>query len=101
MSSPFARRLGLVTALVATLGIGSTLAAERSSATMAPAAMALLKNLEPAQLQQATFPFESGGRTPWHFIPTQNFPRKGLLVPDMHPKQRELPQGPPTAGLTP
>jgi hypothetical protein len=28
---------------------------------MARAAMALLKNLEPAQLQQATFPFESEG----------------------------------------
>jgi hypothetical protein len=100
MSSPFARRLGLVTALVATLAIGSTIAAERSSTTMARTAMALLKNLEPAQLQQATFPFESEERMHWHFIPTENFPRKGLLVRDMNPKQRELLHGLLKAGLS-
>jgi hypothetical protein len=100
MSSPFARRLGLVTALVAALAIGSTIAAERSSATMARAATALLKNLEPAQLQQATFPFESEERTHWHFIPTEMFPRKGLLIRDMNPKQRELLHGLLKAGLS-
>jgi hypothetical protein len=100
MSSPSTRRLGLVTALIAALAIGSTVAAERSSATMARAAMALLKNLEPAQLQQATFPFESEERTHWHFIPTENFPRKGLLVRDMNPKQRELLHGLLKAGLS-
>jgi hypothetical protein len=100
MSSPFARRLGLVTALVAALAISSTIAAERSSATMARAALALLKSLEPAQLQQATFPFESEERTHWHFIPTEQFPRKGLLIRDMTPKQRELLHGLLKAGLS-
>ena len=52
--------------------------------------MGLLKNLEPAQLQQAMFPFESDERTHWHFIPTEMFPRKGLLIRDMNPKQRTL-----------
>jgi hypothetical protein len=36
------------------------------------------------------FPFESGERMQWHFIPTEMFPRKGLLVRDMNPKQRGL-----------
>jgi len=52
--------------------------------------MGLLKNLEPAQARQAMFPFESDERMHWHFIPTEMFPRKGLLVRDMNPKQRGL-----------
>jgi hypothetical protein len=90
MSSHLSPRLSLVATLAAALAIGSTVAEERSSQTMARAAMGLLKNLEPAQLQQATFPFESPERTHWHFIPTEMFPRKGLLVRDMNPKQRGL-----------
>jgi Protein of unknown function (DUF3500) len=90
MSSPVTTRLALVAAIVAALAIGSTIAADRSSDTMARAAMGLLKNLEPAQAQQAMFPFESGERTHWHFIPTEMFARKGLLVRDMNATQRGL-----------
>jgi hypothetical protein len=90
MSRPVVTRLALVAAIVAALAIGSTIAADRSSDTMARAAMALVKNLEPAQFQQAAFPFESDERMHWHFIPTEMFPRKGLLVRDMTPKQRGL-----------
>jgi hypothetical protein len=100
MSSPFTTRLGLVAALVAALAVGSTIAAERSSSTMTRAAMTLLKSLEPAQLQQATFPFESDERTHWHFIPTETFPRKGLLMRDMSARQHELMRDLLKAGLS-
>jgi hypothetical protein len=100
MSKPFARRLGLVAALIGALAIGSTIAAERSSSTMARAAMTLVKSLAPAQLQQAAFPFESDERTHWHFIPTETFPRKGLLMRDMSPTQHGLMRDLLKAGLS-
>src|SRR5690242_8568780 len=90
MSSPYFTRLCLIAAAAVTLAIASTIGAERSSASMTRAASRLLKNLEPAQLQQATFPFESEERMHWHFIPTEMFSRKGLLVRDMKPEQRRL-----------
>jgi hypothetical protein len=100
MSKPFATRLGLVAALIGALAIGSTIAAERSSSTMARAAMTLVKSLAPAQLQQAAFPFESDERTHWHFIPTETFPRKGLLMRDMSPTQHGLMRDLLKAGLS-
>jgi hypothetical protein len=57
---------------------------------MTRAAIKLLKTLEPPQLQQATFPFPSDERMHWHFIPTEQFPRKGLMVRDMKSEQRGL-----------
>src|SRR4051812_43041703 len=90
MIRPVTIRAALVAAMVAALALASTTAADRSSDAMARAAIALVKNLEPAQAQQAAFPFESAERMQWHFIPTELFPRKGLLVRDMNPKQRAL-----------
>ena len=62
--------------------------------------MTLVKSLAPAQLQQAAFPFESDERTHWHFIPTEMFPRKGLLMRDMSPTQHELMRDLLKAGLS-
>jgi len=90
MSTPVVVRLSLVAVLLVVCAIGSTVAADRSASAMARAAMAVVKNLEPAQLKEATFPFDSDERTHWHFIPTETFPRKGLLIRDMNPKQRGL-----------
>ena len=90
MTSPFTTRLCLIAAAAVTLAVASTISAERSPATMTRAAIKLLKNLEPAQLQQATFPFPSDERMHWHFIPTEQFPRKGLMVRDMKTEQRSL-----------
>jgi hypothetical protein len=83
-------RLYLVIGVLAALVGGSLLAAERSSSTMAAAATKFLSGLTPEQRQQATFPFAGDERLHWHFIPTETFPRKGLLVRDMSEAQRKL-----------
>jgi len=81
----------LVAVSLAVLGaLGSVVAAERSATAMSTAATAFLGALTPEQRQQATFAFDSDERLHWHFIPTEMFPRKGLLVRDMTPAQRTL-----------
>ena len=57
---------------------------------MSTAATAFLGALTPEQRQQATFAFDTDERLRWHFIPTEMFPRKGLLIRDMTPAQRTL-----------
>jgi len=81
----------LVAVSLAVLGaLGSVVAADRSATAMSTAATAFLGALTPEQRQQATFAFDSDERLHWHFIPTEMFPRKGLLVRDMTPAQRTL-----------
>src|SRR4029078_6683416 len=70
--------------------IGSLVAADRSATAMSRAATAFLGALTPEQRQQATFAFDTDERVHWHFIPTEMFPRKGLLIRDMTPAQRTL-----------
>jgi len=100
MKSLHSPRLFLAAALVAAGAIGSTIAAERSSATMATAATKFLAGLTAEQRQQATFPFESEERLRWHFIPTETFPRKGLTVKEMTDPQRKLAHDLLKAGLS-
>jgi hypothetical protein len=57
---------------------------------MATAATSFLSSLTPEQRQQATFPMESEERVRFNFIPTEAFPRKGLLLKDMTEPQRKL-----------
>src|SRR5688500_6191042 len=90
--------LGLV--LLAALVIGATVSAQRSSAAMATAASAFLGSLSPEQRQRATFPFESEERFRWNFIPSEAFPRNGLLVRDMTEPQRALAHGLLKTGLS-
>src|SRR6266851_6552732 len=90
MTHPTSSRLCLAAALVAALAIGSMVAAERSSSAMATAATRFVNALTPDQRQQATFAFDSDERMHWHFIPTETFPRKGLLVRNMTEPQRKL-----------
>jgi uncharacterized protein DUF3500 len=90
MSTLHSPRFYLAAALLAAAAIGSTLAAERSSSAMATAASKFLQGLTPEQRQQAAFAFEGDERLHWHFIPTEMFPRKGLLIRDMTEPQRRL-----------
>ena len=77
---------GCVLALVA----GTLISAQRSSSTMASAANAFVNSLSPEQRQKATSPFESNERLHWNFIPSEAFPRNGLLLKDMNENQRKL-----------
>src|SRR5262245_27111731 len=84
-------RLAVVVGFVALVGVGSMIAADRSSAAMATAASKFLAALTPEQRQQATFAFASTEeRQHWGFVPTEMFPRKGLLVRDLTGPQRTL-----------
>jgi hypothetical protein len=78
--------VGCVVALVA----GTLISAQRSSSTMASAANAFVNSLSPEQRQKATFQFESNERLHWNFIPSEAFPRNGLLLKDMNENQRKL-----------
>ena len=100
MKSLHSPRLLLAATLIAAGAIGSTIAAERSSSTMAAAATRFLAGLTPEQRQQATFAFDSDERLHWHFIPTETFPRKGLTVKEMTEPQRKLAHDLLKAGLS-
>ena len=83
-------RVWMAVLAVALAAAGSMIAAERSSATAASAATKFLASLTPEQRAQATFPFEGDERMHWHFIPTEQFPRKGLTIKEMNESQRKL-----------
>jgi hypothetical protein len=100
MSRLFSSRLCLVVAGIAGVAIGSMIAAERSSSAMADAATRLLNSLTAEQRQQASFAFDADERMHWHFIPTETFPRKGLLIRSMNESQRRLAHDLLKAGLS-
>jgi hypothetical protein len=83
-------RVRLAGAIVLALVVGSVVAAERTSSAMTTAANRFLGSLTPDQRQQAVFTFDGGERLNWHFIPTEMFPRKGLLIRSMNESQRKL-----------
>jgi len=94
-------RLWFAAGFIVALAVGSMVAAERSSTAMAAAASKFLAALTPEQRQQATFAFaNSDERLHWHFIPTEMFARKGLLVRDMTEAQRALAHDLLKAGLS-
>ena len=69
---------------------GAVRAAERSPAAMADAATKLLASFSPDQRQEASFPFDSSEREHWGFVPTEMFPRHGLILGKMTEPQRKL-----------
>jgi hypothetical protein len=83
-------RVCLAGAIVLALVVGSVVAAERTSSAMTTAANRFLGSLSPDQRQQAVFAFDGDERLHWHFIPTEQFPRKGLLIRSMNESQRKL-----------
>ena len=90
MKQHLSTRVVLAVSLAALGAYGSVVAADRSATAMSTAATAFLGALTPEQRQQATFAFDTDERLHWHFIPTEMFPRKGLLIRDMTPAQRTL-----------
>jgi hypothetical protein len=100
MSRSFSPRLYVAAAIVCAGAAGSMIAAGRSSSAMADAATRLLSSLTAEQRQQASFAFASDERMHWHFIPTEMFPRKGLLIRSMTDPQRTLAHDLMKAGLS-
>jgi hypothetical protein len=90
MNSLLVRRIALAALVTAAAALGPIVAAERSSSTMAAAGTKFVASLTPEQRQQAAFAFAGDERLRWHFIPTETFPRKGLLIRDMTEPQRKL-----------
>jgi hypothetical protein len=85
------RRIVMAASLLAVWGLVAAVQAQRTPATaMAGAASRFLASLTPPQRQAATFPFDAAERLRWNFIPTEMFPRNGLLLKDMTPEQRTL-----------
>ncbi len=100
MKHHLSSRVVLAGALIVVFAGGLLTSAERLSESMYRAAMNLAKNLTPEQSKQAMFPFDGDERMHWHFIPTEMFARKGLLIRDMTPKQRQLAHDLLKAGLS-
>jgi hypothetical protein len=57
---------------------------------MADAATKFLASLTPEQRGQATFAFDSTEREHWGFVPSEMFPRNGLILGAMNDAQRKL-----------
>jgi hypothetical protein len=90
MSRLTALRFALVAALLAVFTGGVIVASQKSAATMAKAANALLDSLSTDQKARLMFAFDDDDRLRWHFIPNEMFPRKGLMIKDMNEAQRRL-----------
>ena len=88
MMERMSRRIVVAVALLAVGAAGVAIQAQRSASSMQTAASKFLAALTPEQRQRATFAFEAPERLRWHFIPTENFPRNGLLIKDMTEAQR-------------
>jgi Protein of unknown function (DUF3500) len=88
---PFNRaRLAVVLGVLVCGAMGSTIASQRTGATMATSATAFLASLTPEQREKAEDPLNSPDRTHWNFIPTNMFPRQGLPLKEMTEPQRKL-----------
>jgi hypothetical protein len=83
-------RVLLATGCIAALVAANVISAQRSSNAMVSAATGFVNSLTPEQRQKATFPFKSDERLHWNFIPTEAFPRNGLLLRDMTESQQKL-----------
>ncbi len=69
---------------------GGLIASQRAASNMVTAANKFLEGLTPEQRQQAALPLDSDDLTRWHYVPTNQFPRKGLPIKDMTEPQRKL-----------
>jgi len=68
----------------------AAVASQRTASTMATAADKWLASLSADQKQRAMFPFDSEERMRWHFVPNEQFPRKGVQFKEMSDAQRAL-----------
>jgi hypothetical protein len=84
------KRFALVITTVLLGALAVTIASQRSAAAMSTAADRWLASLTPDQKQRATFPFDSDERQHWHYVPNEQFPRKGVQIKEMTDAQRAL-----------
>ena len=85
------KKLLVAAAVVILAGIGGvTMASSRSGAAMSSAAQKWLDALSAEQRGRAAFAFDSEERLRWHFIPNEQFPRKGVNFKEMSEPQRAL-----------
>ena len=88
MKERISRRVIVAVALLAVGAAGVATQSQRSASSMQTAASKFLASLTPEQRQRATFAFDGQERFRWNFIPSENFPRNGLLIKDMTEAQR-------------
>jgi len=81
-------RIAIAVGLLAVGAAGVSTQSQRSASSMQTAASKFLASLTPEQRQRATFAFDGQERFHWNFIPSENFPRNGLLIKDMTEAQR-------------
>ncbi len=84
------KRVALAVAAIVVGAVGISIASQRSASAMSTAAQKWLASLTPDQKQRATFPFDSDERLHWHFVPNEQFPRKGVQIKEMTDAQRTL-----------
>ncbi|MFO0947044.1 MAG: DUF3500 domain-containing protein [Planctomycetota bacterium] len=85
---PCAWKTSVLILLAASYSAGDARAVEPLSTRMANAAIAFLESLSPKQRALAQMDYADQRRSDWHWIPKPT--RKGLILRDMDPKQREL-----------
>ena len=92
--------LALLLAAAAGGVLGNVVASQRAASNMATAANRFLEGLTAEQRQTATLPLDSEDLTRWHYVPVNQFPRKGLPIKDMSEPQRKLAHDLLRAGLS-
>ena len=90
MKAFWCARTGVASALLLIGLAGGIVASQRTASSMTTAANKFLEGLTPEQRQQAVLPLDSEDLTRWHYVPTNQFPRKGLPIKDMTEAQRKL-----------
>ena len=88
MRRPALYRSLIVVGFFAALGLASTVASQRTAASMAEAAQAFLATLPADQRVIANLPFDSDDRERFHFVPIEMFGRRGLTLEAMNEEQR-------------
>ena len=83
-------RVAVACGLIAAGLSGGMIASQRAASSMTTAAARFLEGLTPEQRQQAVLPVDSDDLTRWHYVPANQFPRKGLPLKDMTEAQRKL-----------
>ena len=90
MKAFWCARTGVASALLLVGLAGGIVASQRTASSMTTAANKFLEGLTPEQRQQAVLPLDSEDLTRWHYVPTNQFPRKGLPIKEMTEAQRKL-----------
>ncbi len=84
------RRAAVAAAVLVAMAIGAVVSAQRGTSPTVAAATRFLESLTPEQRKQAMFALDTAERLRFNFIPTEAFPRNGLLLRDMTEPQRKL-----------